>query len=220
LKLASRQLIECRLIALTTNERPSIATNIQNNVQGQFSLSSGYGTTETVTSYATNATVIATSNTAFTTVYDNAVFGLTISGSSLVNPTFVVSSGSTDSLILVVELGLDSDTFALQISDKIASQIGDDALRLMVADRRVSYHTGALCDDVERELRELGVKYSYKITTFSEPESTGHRMLVVEFLIENKEYDEVLTIWNDITRRTFSKLPLDVRKKVALVMDR
>jgi hypothetical protein len=218
--LASRQLIECKLVELTTTEKPSNTINAQNNVQGQFSLSSIYATNVTVTNYAIHATdATATLNAAFSTVYDSSVSGFTITGSSLVNPTFV---SLTESPIFVVEpsVGVNDETFALQISDKIVTLIDDDALRLIAKDKKVFYHTGALCDDVEHELRERGAKYTYKITTFSEPESTGHRMIVIEFMIENRSYSEILKMWNDITRRTFSKLPLDVRKKVALVMDR
>jgi hypothetical protein len=125
-----------------------------------------------------------------------------------------------DSTIFVLEPRVDDETFALQIPNKILPLIGDGALRLMVTDKKVFYYTGALCDDVEGQLKELGAKYSYKITIFSEPESTRKKILVVEFKIEDKEYDEILKIWNDITERTYSNLPLDVRKRVALVMDR
>lgn len=108
---------------------------------------------------------------------------------------------------------------SMQIPHQLAEIADESALNMLSAEDELVSHASQLLQSVLSEFSNLKLSAKCSLTTFTDPENEESSSLVLEAKIRDKPYSEILQIWDQLSMKLLSHLPIEVQKKVSIVLD-
>lgn len=73
-----------------------------------------------------------------------------------------------------------------------------------------------IAEATKQELTQKNIPAKLQVIVDSDSEAPEHEELILAFSIGNKEYSEILQLWNTVSRDVYSKLPSVISEKVCV----
>jgi hypothetical protein len=110
-------------------------------------------------------------------------------------------------------------TLSTQIPHQLVQIADESALNILSTDESLVTHAAQLLQSALSELSRLNLSANMSLTSFADPESEEEESLVLEIRISNKSYADILSIWDGVSAKLLSALPIAIQKKITIVFD-
>jgi hypothetical protein len=108
---------------------------------------------------------------------------------------------------------------SIQIPSELVEMADDSALSMLSSKTNLIPFATNMYLSALSQFTELGLSASCSLTSFRDPESEDSDTLVFQVKIHGKSYVEILKIWDQLSMRLLSHLPVDIQKSVSVVAD-
>jgi hypothetical protein len=108
----------------------------------------------------------------------------------------------------------------IYLSQQLEEMMDAKALHWLATEPKLVGLLHDLSESTRNLFHDRAISAAYQITTFADPEAEQvPEKLLFEVKIRNKPYSEILQLWDELATRLLSNLPIEIQKKITLVLD-
>ena len=94
--------------------------------------------------------------------------------------------------------------------------VDKEALELFIKEPYLSKDVHKICELISNFLKNKNIKNETTIHIFRDPEDLEWETLVIEYIVDVKDYDTILKLWDEIGNEVYSNIDQNLAMKITI----